>query len=145
MRCCGCSLERGSAQDPPLRDSYRGSESPPAEVVLFSERGYCRFFARNLSAHITGIELVWADRYVVGQARRTDREGGFVGWRRVEGWWWWWMWWCWRWGCLRPVAGQGESSLVRSRGMSVYIHVLALRYMEFVVLAGDSSRTILCL
>ena len=31
MRFCGCGLERGSAP----QDSYRGSESPPAEVVLF--------------------------------------------------------------------------------------------------------------
>ena len=35
VRICGCGLERGSAQDPPVRDSYRDSESPPAEVVLF--------------------------------------------------------------------------------------------------------------
>ena len=35
MRSRGCGLERGFAQDPPLRDSYSGSERPPAEVVLF--------------------------------------------------------------------------------------------------------------
>ena len=30
-KLCGCGLERGSAQDPPLRTLSSGSESPPAD------------------------------------------------------------------------------------------------------------------
>ena len=57
--------------------------------TLPSHKGMSFYFdAGKLSAHISGIDLVWADissRYTLGQARRTGREGGLVGWRRVEG------------------------------------------------------------